>query len=78
MSVNGPSVEEQELRYLASMLRDFRELVRKHREAEMKVAMVLDHETGEPEIIFAGFTVKRPLEPLRQTYRIRKANAAAR
>lgn len=65
-------VARQEERFIASMLRDMRGLTREHRDVEMKLAMIVDRETGQPEIIFAGFLVKKSTEPLRRTYRFRK------
>ena len=68
-------VVRQEERFIQSMLHDMRTLSRDHREVELKIAMVLDRETGQPEIIFAGFMVKKSIEPLRKTYRFRKEHA---
>lgn len=46
-------------------------------DAELKITVAMDRESGEPEIIYAGVQKKRSLEVLRKVYRGRKQEKRA-
>jgi len=53
--------------------RDFKKIVKQQRlGGELRVAMEIDRETGEPEIIFAGYNFKRSLDSTRTVYKKRR------
>ncbi len=53
--------------------KDFKAIVKQQKlGGELRVAIEPDRETGEPEIIFAGYNFKRSLDPIRTVYRKRK------
>ncbi len=74
-NVNAVTTEvtkvEREL--LLNAFEDFKKIVKEHRMGgELRVAMEVDRETGEPEIIFAGYNFKRSLDATRVVYKKRR------
>ena len=74
-NVNEVTVEvtkvEQEL--LLKAFEDFKRIVKDQRMGgELRIAMEVDRETGEPEIIFAGYNFKRSLDATRVVYKKRR------
>jgi hypothetical protein len=46
-------------------------------DAELKISVAMDRESGHPEIIYAGVQKKRSLETLRKVYRARRGQKVA-
>ena len=62
---------EEEL--LLKAFRDFKSVLKELRQGgELRVAMDVDRQTGEPEIIHAGYNIKRSLDSTRTIYAKRR------
>jgi hypothetical protein len=64
---NDPVLVEEAKFVLAA----FEEL-KSMRDAELKITVSVDRESGQPEIIYCGVQKKRSIDVLRRVYRIRR------
>lgn len=73
MATIADEVTQVEEELLLKAFRDFKKVLKELKQGgELRVAMDVDRQTGEPEIIHAGYNIKRSLDSTRTIYAKRR------